>query len=96
MATFVVSYELRSRRCYPQLLAALRSRGGVRLLEGSWLLETPAEAEEILVTLKELVDDGDSVLVVEVKAGAHWSSWRTNPAGNNKLALNVRGYPAAA
>lgn len=74
MALFAVSYDLHNNRQYEPLWNALKSAGGVRLLESFWLLKSTYSAAILRNLLNALVDSDDAVAVIEVTPTADWAT----------------------
>ena len=85
MALFAVSYDLHNNRQYEPLWNALKSAGGVRLLESLWLLKSTHSAALLRNRLKLLVDTDDAVAVVEVTPTADWATTANVYTGGTNL-----------
>lgn len=81
MALFLVSYDLHRQRNYQLLWNELSDKGGERVLDSLWVIELKNRAGEVRDGLKELVDQDDSVAVIEVKEGSDWSTSRSQKRG---------------
>jgi hypothetical protein len=89
MAHYIVSYDLHNQRNYQPVWDALESWGGARLLESLWVLTNSATAGDIRTALQNIVDNDDSVAVIELKPGSNWSTIRARQAGVDWLKQNI-------
>jgi len=85
MALFAVSYDLHNNRQYEPLWNALKSAGGVRLLESFWLLKSTYSATILRNLLNALVDSDDAVAVIEVTSAADWATTANVYIGGTNL-----------
>ena len=85
MALFAVSYDLHNNRQYERLWNALKSAGGVRLLESFWLLKSAHSAAILRNLLNALVDSDDAVAIVEVTPTADWATTANVYTGGTNL-----------
>lgn len=89
MAHFVVSYDLHKQRTYQPVWDRLERWGAVRLLESVWVVSLNAKASEVRDSLKEVIDNDDSIAVVELISGSGWASLRAKQAGVDWLRANI-------
>jgi len=92
MKNYIISYDLHDQRNYQPVWDLLNRIGAVRLLESLWVVTTAHGSAQIRDALKAAADQDDSIVVIELIAGAEWSSWNAKPAGTNWLTTNVRRY----
>jgi hypothetical protein len=85
MALFAVSYDLHNNRQYEPLWSALKSAGGVRLLESFWLLKSTYSAAILRNLLKAQIDADDAVAVIEVTPTADWATTANVYTGGTNL-----------
>lgn len=81
MAFYAVSYDLHNQRNYPPVWAKLESWGATRILETLWLLDSTLSAVQIRDALVAIVDNDDSIVVVEIKSGSCWAAIRSKEKG---------------
>jgi hypothetical protein len=89
MPLYVVSYDLHSKRDYQPVWDALREVGGRKLLESLWLIDVEDEAGDVTDWMKMLLDDDDSVAVVELQSSADWATYNALEDGNEWLEANL-------
>jgi hypothetical protein len=92
LAHYVISYDLHKARNYQPVWNQLEQWGATRLLESLWVLTTSADAGDLRIALQKLVDNDDSLAVLELKPGSAWSTLNARPAGADWLARNIRRY----
>lgn len=71
---YLVTCDLLAEGDYRSLKERLRTLGASQILSNEWALRTRHSAAQLKAILKELVDDRDRIVVVEV--GAEWASRR--------------------
>ena len=89
MAHFIISYDLHNTRNYQPVWDRLASWGAIRLLESLWVVSLDNTAGDLRESLKEVVDEDDSVAVIELKPGSGWSTWRAKKPGVDWLKANI-------
>lgn len=93
MQHFIISYDLHRQRTYEPVWEMLEGWGAVRLLESLWVVTTSkGGAGEIRTALQAVIDNDDSLTVIELKAGSQWSAIRAKLAGTAWLSANIRTY----
>jgi len=85
MAIFTVSYDLHQSRDYKKLHEGLRENHAVKLLESLWLVDLSNTASQVRDWLQSLIDDDDSVAVLELKPGSGWATLRAKKEGTDWL-----------
>lgn len=67
MTDFLVSYDLRKTKDYPELWQAFEEVGGFKVLNSAYLvsLNSPISAASVLEHFRAFVDDDDGLFVVE-------------------------------
>jgi hypothetical protein len=71
---YLVTCDLLQPGDYGSLRARLRTLGGRRVLEHQWALRSTYTAGELKEILRQLIHDGDRIVVTEV--GAEWATRR--------------------
>ena len=89
MAHFAVSYDLHNQRTYPPVWRLLESWGAVRLLESYWVLTIESTAPALRDALQRVIDNDDSVAVIELKTGSGWACVRAKSDGVEWLRKNI-------
>lgn len=92
MAHYVISYDLHNQRTYQPVWNLLNRWGAVRLLESLWVVTSEAQAGALRDALVQVIDNDDSVAVIELTPGAHWASVRAQQAGVDWLTRNIHRY----
>jgi hypothetical protein len=75
MAVYLVSYDLRMRRHYDELYAALETYPYCQILESCWLIDTDESPTDIVQYLWDAIDDpdgNDQIFVSEITT--EWAS----------------------
>ena len=89
MAHFIISYDLHKQRTYEPVWNALEDWGATRLLESLWVVTLINSAEEVRDALKEMIDNDDSISVIELKHGSDWATTRAKKRGVAWLTNNI-------
>lgn len=89
MALYVVSYDLHKVRDYGPLIQALQGAGAIRALESFWLIDIAQTAAGLRDALRALVDDDDSLVVLELKPGSGWATRLPRPGTVEWLRAHV-------
>jgi hypothetical protein len=89
MAHFIVSYDLHNQRHYQPVWTQLEAWGATRLLESLWVLSINLTALQVRDGIQVVIDNDDSVAVVEVKQGSWWANRLARPAGVQWLQQNI-------
>ena len=74
MATFIISYDAHNVRDYDTLYEEFADAQAVRLLESVWGADLDNTAAEVRDWVRGLLDDDDSVLVIQVKPKLSWAT----------------------
>ncbi len=74
MKLYVVTCDLLQQGDYGSLRERLRTLGARQMLTNQWALRSAYSAATLKTVLKDLVDDGDRIVVTEV--GSEWASRR--------------------
>jgi CRISPR/Cas system-associated endoribonuclease Cas2 len=82
MAYFVISYDLYKAKHYQPVWDQLKAWGATRALESLWLAHLDGTAAQVRDVLKAIVDDDDSIVVIELKQGSGWGVKRASLAGH--------------
>ena len=88
MAYFVISYDLHHQRTYGPVWALLEQWEAVRGLESLWFVELNNTAAEVRDALQTVVDNDDSIVVVQLKKGSGWGTIRA-PAAAKWMKANL-------
>jgi hypothetical protein len=81
MAYFVISYDLHKAKHYQPVWDQLEEWGATRALESLWLAHLDGTAAQVRDALKALVDDDDSIVVIELEQGSGWGVKKAPLAG---------------
>ena len=77
MACYIVSYDLRNERDYPELYAALKAYGTwARMTASTWAVVTPESAAEIRNYLSQFMDPDDRLFVIQSGTQGAWHNVR--------------------
>lgn len=74
MASFILTYDAQSGRNYDDLYAAMAEYSGVRLAESVWGLELNNTPGEVRAWARALLDDDDTIVVVQLRPEISWAS----------------------
>ncbi len=74
MKLYLVTCDLLQQADYRSLHERLRTLGARQVLTNQWALRSTYSAAEIKSVLKQLIDNGDRIVVAEI--GAEWASRR--------------------
>lgn len=85
MAHFLVSYDLHKRREYQPLWRQLNTWGAKKILESLWGVDLTGTAQQVRDILVKLLDDDDSVVVIELPRGIGWATTHAKPEGTGWL-----------
>ena len=89
MALFVVTYDAHLMRNYDDLYEAMKDVGGVRLAESVWGLELNNSASEVRDWLKQLLDDDDTIVVVQIRPKPSWATRNVSKDASDWLRTNL-------
>ena len=67
MAVFLITYDAHFERDYDELYEAFAALRIGRIMESVWLGEINNSAKEVREWVRGLLDDDDSILVIEMK-----------------------------
>lgn len=81
MAYFVISYDLHKVKHYQPVWDKLEEWDATRALESLWLANVDGTAKQVRDVLKSLVDEDDSIVVIELKKGSDWAVKKAPQAG---------------
>jgi hypothetical protein len=86
---YLISYDLRKQRNYEPLWALLRNSGAVKILESSWLVDSPNSSVAIRDHLRTVIDNDDGLIVLPLAPGVVWATFQALPLGVEWLRTNV-------
>lgn len=89
MAHYLISYDLHNQRHYQPVWDWLNQVGGTRLLESLWVATLNLSAVQIRDALEQRVDQDDSIVVIELKAGSYWATRLAKTLGMQWLQKNI-------
>lgn len=89
MPAYLISYDLRKVRNYDALVKSLRQWSCVSPLKSVWLGQLRGPASTIRDVLRQHMDGDDGLLIVELKQGSDWATYRVNEAASGWLQRNV-------
>lgn len=90
MPAFIITYDLRKKRQYGDLIKQLRDWGCISPLESVWFGNLNGPAPAIRDILCRCIDGDDGLLVVELKWGSDWATSKVNEHGGDWLKRNVK------
>lgn len=73
MATFIITYDTHKDRNYSDLYKGMAEHNGVRLAESLWGIDFDHSATEVKDWVRDLLDNDDTIIVVQVKSGSDWA-----------------------
>ncbi|MEQ5789041.1 hypothetical protein J3454_14185 [Erythrobacter sp. NFXS35] len=89
MAHYLITYDNRPPRNYQALYKLLESWRAVRLAESVWLAELKGPASTIRTFVKQALQKGDLVAVIELKPGSDWATSCAKPTATLWLSRNI-------
>ncbi len=78
MATFIITYDTHLGRNYQDLYDGMDENDGVRLAESVWGIELNNTAAEVRDWIRSLLDDDDTIVVIQVKPEPSWATRHTS------------------
>jgi len=78
MASFIVTYDAHHARNYDELYEAMAEHNGVRLAESVWGIELNNTASEVRDWMRNLLDEDDTIVVVQLKPKPSWATRRAS------------------
>lgn len=82
MATFIITYDAHLARNYADLYRAMEIHDAVRLNESVWGIEMNCTVDEAREWTRQLLDDDDTIVVIQIAPKPSWAS-RHTPANAN-------------
>lgn len=89
MATFIVTYDTHAGRNYQDLYDGMDKHKGTRLAESVWGIELNNTPGEVRDWVKALLDDDDTILVIQVKPTPSWATRNATKVANDWLKGNI-------
>jgi hypothetical protein len=89
MALYLITYDLRKARNYPDLYDLLKYWRAQRLLASVWLAELAGPAHEIRDIIRGTCDADDGIAVIELRTPFEWATIRAEMAGTDFLNKRV-------
>lgn len=89
MSLFLVSYDAHLVRDYSRFYEGAKENNGTALLDSMWAFEFSNTAAEVRDWAKSLFDNDDSIVVIELKSGSDWGTYKA-PAATSWLKKNIR------
>jgi len=90
MAVFIVTYDTHYGRNYQTLYDAMKEKGGVRLAESVWGIELNNKVGEVRDWVKDMLDDDDTIVVIQVKPKPSWATAKAKQSANEWLTQNCQ------
>lgn len=90
MAAFIVTYDTHFGRNYQPLYDAMGKNGGVRLAESVWGVALNNTAGEVRDWVKALLDDDDTIIVIQVKPTPSWATSHAKKPATDWLKANCQ------
>lgn len=85
MASFVVTYDAHKVRNYNELYEAMKQNDGVRLAESVWGVELNNTVSEVRDWARGLLDDDDTIVVIQLKPKLSWATRKASKEVNDWL-----------
>jgi len=89
MALYVIGYDVHNQRNKSSIAGTLRKLGAVCPLESFWLLNSGNTTAQLRDELQTSIEYNDSLVIVELKAGAHWASRNAGEVGLDWMKRNL-------
>jgi CRISPR/Cas system-associated endoribonuclease Cas2 len=89
MAVFIVTYDTHRGRNYQDLYDGMKKQSGIRLAESVWGVELNNSASEVRDWVKSLLDDDDTIVVIQVKPTPSWATRKAGKDATDWLQNNV-------
>jgi hypothetical protein len=89
MHCYLIGYEGRGERPYDRLQEAIDRRGGVRVLDSLWAIESNEDATVIRDWVHDLMDEDDAIFVMQIRNGNHWASRHLKTTVNDWLKTHI-------
>lgn len=81
MKLYQITYDLRNHRNYEKLDERMQAyKQWCRPLESTWIVRSDQRAEEIVKHLKQVLDEGDGILVSELTGVACGTNFESSEA----------------
>ena len=81
MGLYLISYDLKKVKNYPELYKCLNSWNAERLLESLWLANLKGPTEAIRNILIGHIDNDDELVIIELPPGIDWTTLRARTPG---------------
>jgi hypothetical protein len=94
MYRYIISYDQHRDKDYTPIWTLLRSWGAVRLLESVWLLASNYQPGQLREAIRLHTRNEESLVVIELQAGAAWSAYAAPPEGTRWLSSHLQAYAA--
>ncbi|GGE17275.1 hypothetical protein GCM10011360_02600 [Primorskyibacter flagellatus] len=88
MGTFIITYDTHYGRNYKSLYDAMAANHGVRLNESVWGIELDNTAAEVRDWIRSLLDDDDTIVVIQVKPKPSWGTRLASKEANDWLRVH--------
>lgn len=85
MSTFIITYDTHLGRDYQPFYDAMDQNGGVRLAESVWGIALENAAGEVRDWARNLLDDDDTIIVIQVKPKPSWATRKASKASTDWL-----------
>ena len=89
MALYAIAFDVHNQQNQVSIAAKLRKLGAVCTLESFWLLNSGNTTAQLRDELQTSIEYNDSLVIVELKAGAHWASRNAAEAGLDWMKRNL-------
>jgi hypothetical protein len=86
---YMISYDLRKRRKYTDLINQLRDWGCTTPLRCVWFGNLRGPAPLVRDLLRRHMDNDDGLMVVELRQGSDWATYRTLIGGAEWLRMHI-------
>lgn len=87
--THIITYDAHRVRNYGRFYAAMNAHSGVRLAESVWGLTVGSPANVVRDWLRGLLDDDDTIVVVQLKPFPSWATSSASKEANAWLSANI-------
>lgn len=89
MATFILTYDAHYQRDYESFYEAMEENNGARLAESVWGVELRNTPTEVRDWVKGLLDDDDTIVVIQVKPETSWATRKASDGANEWLKAHL-------
>lgn len=93
---YLITYDLHQARNYQRLYQLMGNWKAVRLTDSVWMANLKGPADAIRSIVAGVLDNDDTVAVIQLAPGCDWATLRVKPAANRWLSAFVTASQKAA